>query len=300
MPVTKKAENNFLSMKQTKFLTLIFSSVFFAAGFLSFADGEISAWTEEKALEFVTLRVQLKNSKNLKKTAETLDQFEADALAQVESYAIDLEQEKLIFQTLVYIERYENFNSRSNRAEYRKQAKELMKRNHHIIDSRGFEKTSKWTYYLSGDITSYYMTRSIPATLLYGLRVKSWYQEAIKKDKYMPMPNVSLGNWYFFAPGIMGGSKKTAGECYKRALEGAKVTGEKYLIYLYYSQYLFDKKDKKAASYLEMAYDLNVGNKELNKITELNCMGTSYFEFMRTRAGIDEEIPEEEKDEDDR
>ena len=50
---------------------------------------------------------------------------------------------------------------------------------------------------------------------------------------------------------------------------------------------------------MELAYGLELGTKELDLMRKCNDEGISYLQYMRNSSGIDEEIPEAEKEEDD-
>ena len=76
---------------------------------------------------------------------------------------------------------------------------------------------------------------------------------------------------------------------------------EKYLAYIAYSQLNYEENHKAIASeYLEKAVNLGLGRKALNVILKCNEKGYSHFQYLRNRSGIDEEMAEDEKDEDDK
>ena len=115
----------------------------------------------------------------------------------------------------------------------------------------------------------------------------------------MASANACLGNWNFYAPPPIGSNKK-ARQLYKNGIKGARTPGEKYMVYTYYSQFLYELGEKdECEKYMELAYGLELGTKELDLMRKCNDEGISYLQYMRNSSGIDEEIPEAEKEEDD-
>ena len=113
--------------------------------------------------------------------------------------------------------------------------------------------------------------------------------------------HVCLGNWRFYAPFLFGGGKGRAKRHFDDALDCAELPGEKYMAYIASSQIRFEKGDKEEAEkYLQMAFDLNLGRKDLDTIVKCNKKGYSYYQYLRNRSGIDEEMAEDEKDEEDK
>ena len=275
-------------------------ALFFIAPFL-FASSPISHYTEEKIKDFLTIRIELKSAKDeiaLKK----IDEIQHTVFSELEKNAIDFEQEKLILESFYFMEKYEHaLDPNANRDTLRREMKTLMKRIFSCIASRGDEKSSKWLYNVCGDVTSYYMTRSVKATFFYGLKVKDMYEKAVKLDTTLATANVSLGNWFFYAPRIFGGGKDKAEKCYTAALRGSTTDGERYIAYQALSQLYFEEKNMRLCTLnFEKARELNIGTKELDLMQRCNDAGYSLFQYRRNRAGIDEKIPEAYQDDEDK
>ena len=278
----------------------IFIALFLLMASAAFASNEISSFTEGKIKEFLTTRIELRSGTKtsaVSKIAEVREQT-FSALA---GEAVDFEQEKLILESFYFMEEYEwLLDPKTNRAELRKQMRNLMKQIFACIDSRGEAGASKWLYNVGGDVTSYYMTRSIKATLFYGLRVKEFYEKAIEKDANMTTSNVCLGNWYFYAPKVCGGGRDKAEKCFQKALLGSSAKGEYYIAYQSLSQLYFEEKRQglfeKCTSALT---NLGIGKKEIALMKKCNDAGYSFFQYRRNRAGIDEKLEASEKEEED-
>lgn len=264
-----------------------------------FASQAISDFTEQKLLDFTTLKIQLKSVDDKEALAQ-IEDLRKSTLAELPSHAIDFEQEKKLLESTYFMESYEHLITTENRAELRKIMKNHMNENIDCINARKENNISPWLYVVTGDVTAYYMTRSIPATLMYGLKIKSWYEKGAEGINGISGASMSLGNWLFYAPPPFGGKKKAL-ESYEKAVQQAKTPGELYLAYEFLSQLYFEMKNsKKSAEYLQKAYDLNLGAKELNKVKKCNESGYSLYQYNRNRAGIDEKIPEDEMEEDDK
>ncbi|WP_407429085.1 hypothetical protein [Treponema sp.] len=285
-------------MKKRIFTFLLIFSFF--VEFLS-GEGVISDYTVQKVEDFVSYRVLLKSEDDETAFNEIL-QLKESALSELAEHAVDFEQEECILESLYLLEYYEHsLNSTGNQKELRTQIKNQMKKNTACIDSHKKKPVSEWLYQFTGDVTAYYMTRSVPATLLYGFKVKGYYEKSIEINKNRASSLVALGNWCFYAPGIAGGGKSKAKKYFDKALEAAELPGEKYLAYIAVSQINFENKNNnEAADYLSKAVELELGQKDLDLIARCNKKGYSYFQYLRNRSGIDEEMSEDEKDDDDK
>ncbi|WP_294430217.1 hypothetical protein [uncultured Treponema sp.] len=284
-------------MKRFIFFALIVSFFTVSLG----AEDVISEFTRQKVEDFVTYRVILK-SVNHEDAWKKIDELKKEALAELPEHAKDFEQEKCLLESLYFAEYYEHaLNSSGNQKELRAEMKRLMKNNFACIEKRKDEQVCDWMFQLTGDVTAYYMTRSVAATFFYGMKVKGFYERAVEANKKRAISYVSLGNWCFYAPGIFGGGKTRARRHFESALKCAEIPGEKYLVYIALSQIQYEaKKTAAAKGYLQKAVDLDLGRKDLDFIARCNEKGYSYFQYLRNRSGIDEEMAEDEKDDEDR
>ncbi|MBQ5537757.1 MULTISPECIES: hypothetical protein [Treponema] len=289
-------------MRRRLFFRLaVFFLLFSVSLSLSSAEA-ISPYTKGKIGEFMDLRVRIRSTSSDSEAVAIISAAEDEALGGLLGNAADMEQETCILRSMYLVERHEHLLAAKNRDALRKLMKSQMSRNVACLEERlkSGAEISSWLYLYCGDITSYYMTRSIPATLLYGLRVKAWYEGAVALSPKMTLANVSLGNWYFYAPPPFGSRKKSE-RCYKAAVEGAEADGEKYLAYQFLSQLYFEMGNaSESAACIDKAASLGLGTAELDAMRELNGKGISLFAHNRNRVGIDEDIPEDAKEADDR
>ncbi len=285
-------------MTKRLFFLLIFFFIFCA--FLS-GENVISDFTRQKVEEFVTYRVTLK-SEDHDVAYKKIDELKKQTLAELPNYAKDFEQEQCLLETLYFAEYYEHaLNADGNQKELRAEVKRLMKNDFACINARNKNDVCDWLYLLTGDVTAYYMTRSLAATFLYGMKVKDCYEKAAEVNPERASAYVSMGNWCFYAPAILGGGKAKAQKNFDIAEKCVVIPGEKYLVYIAQSQLNFEnKKTAVANEYLEKAIALDLGRKDLDLIAKCNKKGISYFEYLRNRSGVDEEMSEDEKEEDDK
>ncbi len=280
---------------------VLFLSVFFFFCSLLSAEELISDYTRQRVEDFVTYRVTLKSEEH-EAAYKKIDDLKKEALSELPAYAKDLEQEQCLLESLYYAEYYEHaLNADGNQKELRAEIKRLMKNNFACIEARDKNQVCDWLYLITGDITAYYMTRSLAATLFYGMKVKEFYEKAAEKNPLRASAYVSLGNWCFYAPALLGGGKAKAQKNFGKAEKCAVIPGEKYLVYIAQSQFNFEnKKIDIANAYLDKAIALDLGRKDLDLIARCNKKGISYFQYLRNRSGVDEEMAEDEKDEEDR
>ena len=276
-------------------VTLVFSCS------MLFAEDVISEYTRQKVEDFVTYRVTLK-SEDHEIAYKKIDAMKNEALAELPAYAKDFEQEQCLLESLYFAEYYEHaLNSDGNQKELRAEMKRIMKNDLACIDARKKNQVCDWMYELTADVTAYYMTRSLAATLLYGMKVKDFFEKSIEVNPKRASSYVSLGNWCFYAPAIVGGGKAKAQKNFDTAEKCVVIPGEKYLVYIAQSQINFENNKKDISkAYLEKAVALGLGRKDLDLIEKCNQKGISYFKYLRNRSGVDEEMPEDEKDDEDK
>lgn len=145
------------------------------------------------------------------------------------------------------------------------------------------ENHNKWLYCTAADIISCSMTwMSVGEILRDGKNVKKYYEQALKQDSSLSYACTNLGQWHFYAPAIIGGSRKKMRMYFNTALETAKNPAEKYFAQVFLSQVYFE--DKKYDSYqemLEMADAEVPGGSYVAKIRKMNQKGYSLFAYNR-------------------
>ena len=274
-----------------KKIAILFGIFFIAAPV--FCSEKISDYAEQKIVQILNPYVVFGLKATEDSPLQRLLAWEAEVKKELPEQAADFEQEQLIFESLFLMEkRHYQYDPKS--PEMYKKLKEQFKKNEEWISDHEKDGINRWLYLFTGDMTSCYMMRSIPATLYYGLGVKKLYEKAIEVDDSFAYAHINLGLWKYYAPGIFGGGTKKALKHFECALQGAKTDKAKYIANLYLSQYWFkEKKIEKCTEYLTAAETLSPDSKEIALIRKINARGISLYEFNRNESGIDENIDEE-------
>ncbi len=281
-------------MKMQRCVCTLFMTVLCCASV--FAGEAISRFTSDTIDTFMNLRIGLSSFSNYE-ALEKIDAFEAASFQELPDKALDFDQEKLILESLYAMERYNYlFDYEDKRPGLRVMMKEQMKKNEAWFEASGNATgANKWMYMLTGDVTSCYMTYSVPCTLLYGLHVKKLYQNALKQDSLYSYGCINWGQWLFFAPRIFGGGKNKALKSFENALKGARNDGERYFALIFLSQLWYDKGNTtKYMSYLNQAATYNPTSRFIETIRRCNEEDISLFQYNRERSGVDTHMSDSE------
>lgn len=277
-------------MARLSFLRAV-SAALFSALVLAVPASALTAETERIIDGFLSLHAEITAEESNEAARRRVAEYAASAKIPKE----DAEQGRLILDSLRMLEE-EPYRLDSDDPKARNRAfGEQMERNEAFIDAHEADgSVSKWLYLFTGDVTSYYMTRSVASTLRHGLRVKELYGLALKLDPLLTNANINIGNWFFYAPRVFGGGLKKAGERYEVALLGARTKGERYMAALILSQFCFcSKKMKECERHLAEAEREVPGSREVARVRRLNAQGISLFQYNRDKSGVDEHQEDE-------
>lgn len=152
------------------------------------------------------------------------------------------------------------------------------------MDAHPSETPNKWTYCLAAEAFDWYLAY-LPMTqiLSKGLLPKQYYQKALEQDPDMAYAHCGLGQWMYYAPVVGGGGgTKNAKAELEKAVKAAKTAPDAFITHLFYSQILYETKDKAGArrelDEAETAYN---GSHRLQRFRQMNDAGFSWFEFAR-------------------
>lgn len=270
---------------------IIFSVIFSVAVSGLFAQGSVSAECDKLIGDFFQLRMELTVYDQVKdsvKARSEIDQFVKNHEAEFNSLS---EDEQLAVENF-YVNEYYNFLYLDSKQKdvCRDMMKKQLLKNEAFCKDKTDDELNKWLLVTYGDVTSCSMAFSMKDVMKYGLSIKPLYERAIALDPDFFYSNMNLGQWYYWAPGMAGGSKKKAVSCSKKSVECARTDPEKYYTNLMYSQLLFENKDKDgAARYLEEARKIFPQSKIVNILVEENAKGKSLFEYNKERSDLKEE-----------
>ncbi|MBR0123890.1 MAG: hypothetical protein IJM03_00920 [Treponema sp.] len=284
-------------MKVVKPCILIMAA--FVCSVSSFAAKAMSSFTMQKYQDFTECRAQASKSTDYNAIIESYGKFEKEVLAQLPAQATDLEQEKLFWESCVRLAKFEYiFNIKADIKQERLALKSQMERNEKYISAhRKKDGVAPLFYMITGDTTSCYMSFSVASAMFHGMRVRTLYETSAESSANMWAANLGLGQWMFYAPGILGGSMKKAEKHFLAAIKASVTDAEKFYTYTYYAQFLFERgKKDDALAYMQKADSLYPGSNYIARIKKLNANGTGLFTYNREHSGVDSNTDPDAKD----
>ena len=153
-----------------------------------------------------------------------------------------------------------------------------------------------WFTLTSADITNSMMQfLKQKEAINLGLQEKKDYADVLKKAPKMAFAHMLSGYWYYYAPGIGGGSKKKARQFFSDAHKYAANDYERYYGAINLSQIHFEDKNKEeAARLLDEAEKILPKTRYIAFIKKINTLGYSVFDYNQnsTREKLDEKLKE--------
>lgn len=144
-----------------------------------------------------------------------------------------------------------------------------------IDENKGYEKSDDIDYLISvSELMNYIVYFSnVPEKISFGSKSKDIYKNILEKDSKNFFAILGTGVGYMHAPAIAGGSNKKAFEYFNEALINAKEKYQKYLSYIWISQYYFKVKDKENyQKYIDMCKEIYPNGKLLEEAIERNSI----------------------------
>ncbi len=239
---------------------------------------------------FFDLRMTLScfSDEETEKILSSIDNFSTENKEKIKKCA---EQEKIILENFIAMEKYNYLYEKPGQA--RIQHEELFKslqKCQAFAQQHNDSELDAYFFCTWADITSCYMGYSLKDVIKYGTEVKPLYEKALKENPKLSYALTNIGQWYYFAPKIAGGSKKKTLEYFTMAKDCAESTSQKYFANIFLSQILFEQKDlKKCNELLDEATTFCPQSKYLEKIKGANSQGLSLFEFNKKKSSLNEE-----------
>ncbi|TXJ37155.1 hypothetical protein [Brachyspira pilosicoli] len=114
-----------------------------------------------------------------------------------------------------------------------------------INKNEDYEKSDDIDYLISvSELMNYIMYYcNVPEKISFGSKSKDIYKNILEKDDKNFFALLGTGVGYMHAPAIAGGSNKKAFQYFNKALMNAKEKYQKYLAYVWLSQYYFKMED---------------------------------------------------------
>ena len=221
-----------------------------------------------------------------------VDSYRAKVLSSEECTKIS-EETQLILDTFLVLESF-NYIYERNQTDPRLKTLILAQYDklNAYIEKNKDSTINKWLYCIAGDAISCTMGFvSTSEAMKRGLTIKDYYLKALEQDPNFSMALVNVGQWFFQAPAIGGGSKQKARSYFERALKASRNNAESYYAKAMLSQCKFSDGEKDAAAeLLEQALSLAPGSRLILKMKEVNSVGENYFYYIVHRAEVDKKI----------
>lgn len=238
---------------------------------------------------FFNLRAELTylDSADPDSIIERIDRFSddnADSIIELDA------QEKIILENFIIMEKYNYLYELPGQDKV--QQKILGEQRQKIEDfraGRGDSAFDRFFLVTQGDVTSCYMGFSVSDVIKYGKTIRPLYESAIKADENFCYGLMNLGQWYYWAPGIAGGSKDKALTYLERAYKAAETDSQKFYACIFYSQLLFEKnRMEEAQKILGEADALYAGSRYVETVRKANSGGMSIYEYNRKKSKLND------------
>lgn len=250
----------------------------------AFASPAISDSALAQIDEFMNFRMKLSVYKTPEEALKAIDDYEESHKEAVENFG---EQEKLIYEDFVLLERYNYLREdKKNDAYLKKVLLAQAEKNDAFFAANKASEIDEWLYVISADTYSCYMSfNPVGGALKYGMKLKKNYEECLKINPDNSYCLTHLAQWYYWAPGINGGSKQKAQVNFEKAVTAARNSGERYYAYIFLSQFLYEKKNKdKCAELLQEALKEEPNSTYVQLLQKVNKQGYSLFTYNEKQA----------------
>ena len=203
------------------------------------------------------------------------------------------EEAKLVVQNMLAIELYSYMYQKDMKSA---ELKPFILDQYEKIDSFQTKNSDKsfspWFYFSSGDVINSSMQFIPQSTAIkLGLKEKDEYDNAVKANPKISFGYINKGLWYYFAPGIGGGSKTVGRDDFKNAVQNAACDYEKFYARIYYSQALYDEgKKSECAVLLNECESILPKNVYTPFIKKLNVNGYSLLDYVINREKIEKKL----------
>jgi len=196
------------------------------------------------------------------------------------------EQEKLIIESFYISELYNYIWDDKSNDEMLQNAflAQIEKNEQYISANEG--KISDWLYMLTADSFSCYMSYNpVSGAMKYGVKLRKYYEKALEINPANSVCRTHYAQWFYWAPGINGGSKKKALANFKQALDDAKTPADKFYGNIFYSQIAFEQISKETgAEYLAKAKAIYPKSTYITELEYWNGRGYSLFGKDKKKA----------------
>lgn len=269
-------------------ICLIFSTM------LSFA--QVSESDEHVIQQTNIFRMELEKIEDPQVILDKVSEYKTSLFTQENNFS---EETKHILETMLFIEIVKNKvklieNDKTAKNQFKAETQTQIKKTEDYINTlKSNGKTpNKWLLLNQADLISMSLqSASISEVIQFGLKIKTYYEEALLQDEKMTFALINLGLWYYYIPGIAGGDKQKTYDLVKKSLENATVINEEYFAKIIYAQVLFElDKKAEAKTLLEEAKSLCPGSQTISLMEKLNNLGISWIDYSGNPQKYDKKL----------
>ena len=269
-------------------ICLIFSTM------LSFA--QVSESDEHVIQQTNIFRMELEKIEDPQVILDKVSEYKTSLFTQENNFS---EETKHILETMLFIEIVKNKvklieNDKTAKNQFKAETETQIKKTEDYINTlKSNGKTpNKWLLLNQADLISMSLqSASISEVIQFGLKIKTYYEEALLQDEKMTFALINLGLWYYYIPGIAGGDKQKTYDLVKKSLENATVINEEYFAKIIYAQVLFElDKKAEAKTLLEEAKSLCPGSQTISLMEKLNNLGISWIDYSGNPQKYDKKL----------
>lgn len=269
-------------------ICLIFSTM------LSFA--QVSESDEHVIQQTNIFRMELEKIEDPQVILDKVSEYKTSLFTQENNFS---EETKHILETMLFIEIVKNKvklieNDKTAKNQFKAETQTQIKKTEDYINTLNSNgKTpNKWLLLNQADLISMSLqSASISEVIQFGLKIKTYYEEALLQDEKMTFALINLGLWYYYIPGIAGGDKQKTYDLVKKSLENATVINEEYFAKIIYAQVLFElDKKAEAKTLLEEAKSLCPGSQTISLMEKLNNLGISWIDYSGNPQKYDKKL----------
>lgn len=264
---------------------IIAAAAFFVSVLPLFAGKRLTDIEQSVIDDFWNVRMELTCLEEKQDAVKILDSYKETHKEQVEQLG---EEASLLLDAIILMERYNYLYSfPGENKESRKEFSKIRSKMKDYMEDKEEDELTPYLYLFYADITSYYMAYSIKDIIFNGLSVKRNYEKAIKTDGEFSPAMVNLAQWYYYSPGIFGGSKELTVEWQLKAIEYARNNAEKFYAKSAYSQVLFEAgKIEESQKELNDCSELCPESRFIQLLKEQNAMGNSLNDYNKQRSKL--------------
>ena len=249
-----------------------------------FSDVSLSTKTKSLLDDLMDLKVELFSYKSPKDSLDRLESWRKGIQVDYDSLG---EVDQMVLTNMINCEIY---NYKIQIAGTKKELNALLsaqaKKCKDFYDAHKDEKMDSWIPLSCGSAIAVYMAlEPLKTAFTYGYPTRDMFQKACDIDPNFSHALRNLAQWYYYCPGILGGSKKKAEELFNKAYNTSSCKDDRFENSILLSQLAYDDKDSSNRDkYIKEARSYSANNSYLDFVDRINVAGESVFKYHGHKA----------------